>query len=415
MLRHVWTWVRGRLAGGSTPARVRLLSAVTAVLALLFAMLGAYGVDRRANAIDAAAASATQLLLAQDIEVRLLRADALASENFLRGGLEDPAVRQAYVEELEAAGEGLVAVSNRVPADVLTALREVSTAVARYAGLVEQSRANNRQGFPVGVTYLLQANRVLGDDVLPALRAVQQSLRGDVNGQLDAADRAGLWLHAGGWLLVAACAGGLLWLAQRFRRLVNVPLAAALAAVLLVVVVGGMVQGSSIDDAERATSGALQTADLAAQARSSAFRARTQEAVALIQRGNGAAADAAWADADGDGRAALEPLCNSFEVCEPVRRYDAYASVYASVRAADTADGDWEGAVARSLTDSAVAFATFDRSSAEVVDNAAVAAAGELSGATDGLGLLRAAVFVVGVAAAGLALIGYGQRLKEYR
>ena len=68
MLLAVWTWVRGRLAGGATPARLRLFASATVVVAVAFALLGAYGVDRRAGAIDQAAESADQLLLAQDVE-----------------------------------------------------------------------------------------------------------------------------------------------------------------------------------------------------------------------------------------------------------------------------------------------------------------------------------------------------------
>lgn len=415
MLRPVWTWVRGRLAGGSTPARLRALSAGTVVLALLFALLGSYGVDRRERAIGNAAASSAQLLAAQGIEVRLLRADALASENFLRGGLEDPGTRQAYVAELAAAGEGLVSVSNDAPASVLPSLREVSTAVARYSGLVEQARANNRQGYPVGVTYLLQANRVLGDEVLPALRDVQRSLRSDVNNQLDSADRAGLWFHTSGWLLVAALVGGSVWLAQRFRRLLNLPLVAATAAVLLMMIVGGSTQGSSITTAEAATAGPLQTADLAAQARSAGFRARTQEAIALIQRGNRSVADSAWTDANLVAEAALDRLCEQFKVCAPRNGYDQYVDTYGLVRSTDIDDADWESAVDLSLRESARVFGGFDQASETVTINSASEAAVEFDGAGDGLGLVRTLAIGVGLLAAGLALAGYGQRLKEYR
>jgi len=224
----------GLLRGGNTPTRLRAWMVGTAVVAVLFGVLGALGISRRDASLGDAAAASQQLIAVQDIRVRLVHADALATENYLRGGIEDATKRATYVSELAAVGDALVQAGNRVLPNEATRLAEVSTALGVYSGLIEQARANNRQGYPVGQAYLKVANdKVL--EMAATLRGVELSLRHQVNDNLDRADRAGVWIHALGWtlLLLVVVGGG--WVAVRFRRLVNVPL--ALAAMLTLVLV----------------------------------------------------------------------------------------------------------------------------------------------------------------------------------
>ena len=161
--------------------------------------------------------------------------------------------------------------------------------------MIEQARANNRQGFPVGAAYQREANVVAGD-VVEQLHAVEQGQRDTVNEELAAAHRAGAWLALSGWMLVAVIALVGLWLAVRFRRVINVPLALGLVAVLVALIAATAAQGRAISHADAAVAGSLTTADLVAQARAAAYDAVSQEALTLINRGNGAADEAAWVD-----------------------------------------------------------------------------------------------------------------------
>ena len=77
--------------GGSTPARLRAWMVATAVVAVLFGVLSATGVDRRASSLRVADEASQQLIAVQDVQVRLVHADAIARENYLRGGIEDGA------------------------------------------------------------------------------------------------------------------------------------------------------------------------------------------------------------------------------------------------------------------------------------------------------------------------------------
>jgi len=192
-----------RLTFTSTPARLSVLRAVFIVLAVVFAVVGAFGVNQRAKAIDHVRTASAQLLALQDIQVRIVHADAIASSSYLRSGQEDPAQRTAYLDEISKAGDGLVAVSAAAGAGDLAQLSEASRLLGSYVGLVEQARANNRQGFPVGATYQRQANSIISNadtdvpDIVSSLQTVEASQRSQVNHNLATAHRAGA--DGGSW------------------------------------------------------------------------------------------------------------------------------------------------------------------------------------------------------------------------
>jgi len=409
-LGRVW---RGLAKGGSTPARLRAWMIATVVVAVLFGVLSATGVDRRASSLRAADEASQQLIAVQDVQVRLVHADAIARENYLRGGIEDGAKRATYAAELAAVSDGLVSVANSVLPNEAATLAGVSAQLSRYSGLVEQARANNRQGFPVGAAYLRTAN-TLSADMATDLQAVQASLRQQVNDNLDRADKAGVWMHVTGWPLAAMLVAGGAWVAARFRRLLNVPLVTAGLVTLLMLVVGGTIQATAMSDAESATAGQLQAADLAAQGRSASFTAHAQEFSTLIARGSGGD-DSAWQTSVSTTQVALDRLCSIAGECELTPYIKSYSQVHASVRERDDA-GDWDAARESSLDgDASLAFADFDVASGDTAAALGEQAASAMSSAADGLAVLRVLAFLAGLVVAALVLVGYGQRLREYR
>jgi hypothetical protein len=424
-------WVGRLVAGrGSTPFRLRIALLVTIVFAVVFAVLGAYGVGKRRSSIEATRHAATELLQLQDIRVAVVQADSIASRLYLTGGAEDPAQRQSYATAIDTAATELVEVALQLNlgGEQATAMQSANAGLARYTGLIEQARANNRQGFPVGAAYQRQANAVV-NQVVADLRVVEQGQRDAVNDELGAAHRAGGWLALTGWVLVAVVALVGVWLALRFHRLVNVPLALAIVVVVVVLVVASATQGRAVSKADDAVGGSLTTADLVAQARAAAYDAQSQEALTLINRGNGAANEAQWQDSSAVVESALGPACDngSSGGCDLRRPWSDYVAGHRSIRAADDA-GDWDTAVAISLgrasdasrpdADVAAAtkpFATFATDSATLVQGSGAAAQASLSSATDGLALMRALVFLAGLLVIVLAFVGIGQRLREYR
>jgi hypothetical protein len=421
---------RRRLSYTSTPAKLSVLRALLVVLAVVFAVAGAFGVNRRSNAINDVRTAAKQLLALQDIQVRIVHADAIASSSYLRSGQEDPAQRTAYLDEIATAGDGLVAVSGAAANADLDRLSEASRLLGSYVGLVEQARANNRQGFPVGATYQRQANGIVSNtdpdtpDIVSSLRAVEASQRDQINDSLATAHRAGLWLHLAGWLLLIALVLGSVWLSQTFRRVVNIPIALAAVALLLLLLIGGTSQAGAVSDADDAVGTQLAGADSAAQARAAAFEARSQEALTLINRGNGAANEVNWLRGDDIVSQELESGRGSFRDLSKSAAgdYDDYRAAHLEIRELDDG-GDWDSAVKVSLgsepapsgINAVESFNAFDLTVGEIAAHEGDDASSRLTEAGSGLASLRNIVFLGGLVIAVLAALGVGQRSREYR
>lgn len=419
-----------RLVVASTPARLSLLRAALIVLALTFGVVGAFGVNRRANAINEVRTASRQLLALQDIQVRIVHADAIASSSYLRSGQEDPAQRTAYLDEIANAGDGLVAVSAAANAADLVQLSAASRLLGSYVGLVEQARANNRQGFPVGAAYQRQANGIITSadrdtpDMVSSLRTVEASQRAQINHSLASAHRAGIWLHVTGWLLLAALVAGSWWMWRTFRRVVNVPIAIALLLLFLLLLIGGIAQGRAAGNADAAVATPLAGADRAAQARAAAFEARSQEALTLINRGNGAANEVNWQLGNDIVTREMSSGLGSDDGLAGggASAYANYSQAHSEIRALDS-KGDWNRAVAVSLgnqTTSAgvnlvTAFDGFDQAVGQISTAEGTTASARLGTAVDPLDVLRNIIFLAGLIVAALAALGCGQRLKEYR
>ncbi|HEX3089605.1 MAG TPA: hypothetical protein VHQ23_13205 [Ilumatobacteraceae bacterium] len=419
-----------QVASTSTPARLAIVRAVLIILAVVFAVGGAFGINHRANAIGDVRNASGQLLALQDIRVRIVHADAIASSSYLRSGLEDPAQRVAYLDEIGKAGDGLVAVSASANAADLVQLSEASRLLGSYVGLVEQARANNRQGFPVGATYQRQANAIVSNndpdtpDIVSSLQSVEASQRDQINDSLATAHRAGLWMQLTGWLLLIALVLASWWMARRFRRILNIPIAAAAVVLFLLLVIGGSIQAGSVGDTDDAVGTQLESADNAGQARAAGFEARSQEALTLINRGNGAANEANWLVQNdivqqvfGTQLGSEESLSNG-----AIDSYNDYAAGHVEIRTLDNG-GNWDDAVAVSLGQKATStgtkvpdvFDVFDQNIGQIVVNEGSNASSLLADAVSPLRSLRNVVFVAGLVVAVLAALGCGQRLREYR
>ncbi len=325
-----------------------------------------------------------------------------------------PCCAATYEDRLGEATRLLAEVAQRAPASDVEALATANATLTTFAGLVEQARANNLQGFPVGAAYQRQASALVTDDLLPALDAVDLASRQRLNDALSDSTRNGviaivLLLVALVALVVAS------WvLFRRTRRILNVPVAVGAALVLVALLWSAFTllpTGRTIEDTVDTS---LRSADALSRARASAFDARRAESLTLVNRGNGAANEADWRLADAAVVAALDEACASASDCfdEP---WEAYQLEFAEVRRLDNEDGDYDGAVERSLGPAASAFDGFDGATTEA-QNLRV---GQVSSGFDDAGgpleLLRWGVLVAGLAAAAAVVVGFGQRLREYR
>ncbi len=409
-----------------TPGRLRGLAAVTVLAALVFGLAAGYSFRAADGALGRAQANTDQLIRVQAIQNHVVQADADATNAFLVGGLEPAAQRADYTEAVTSASRLIAEAAQSQPADG-PALGALNEALVTYASTIEQARANNRQALPIGAQYLKDASAELRADALPALKNLVDANNARVAEEFDHARNAVWWLIVAGLLTLVVLGLGLVWLARRTRRYVNLPLAAA-AAIVLVALVGGTIGLLSVGNRVDTVRDGVYAATLStAQARIAGFDAKSNESLTLIARGSGAAFETSWKASDVVVQRQLAELSqNSAANGFATLPWKPYATVHGQIRKLDDG-GDWDGAVrlatsstTSSTTSSAgdsgnATFDAFDKSSGNQVASLGKDTASALDRAGGWLPFAGVLGILAGIVAALLAWWGVAQRLEEYR
>jgi len=396
----------------STPQRLRLLSLGVVVVGLVIGVIGALIFTYLAVSLSRAKADTAQLIRVQKIQSNLLSADATATNAFLVGGLEPPTQRAAYDQAMSSTSSLIAEAAQAQPADG-TALAALNQQVLSYAGMIEQARANNRQGLPIGAQYLRNASAQLRSDALPILNNLVSANAARATDEMKAG--------AGYIVLVIALLGlggviaAQVWLARRFKRKINVGMLAS-SIVLLVLVIGSLIVVLQLRSSlQEISSGSLAAVNTAADARINANDAKSNESLTLIARGSGQAFEAAWkSSAD----SVAENLGRLTDKPELVGQWQAYTDVHTQIRALDD-EGQWDKAVAKatgSANDSSnTVFGAFDSNLAGYLDGVSQEASNSLANEQPVMVVAAVLILLGGLAAALLGRRGVAERLREYR
>ena len=416
--------VTGRLAAqvrnwlSGTPGRMRQLLIAGAVTAIVFGFAAAQGFAEADGALDRAVANTAQLVRIQNIQTNLARADADATNAYLRGGLEPPAQREDYTTALSTAS-GLIAEAARSqPADS-AALAALNQAVLDYAGLVEQARANNRQGLPIGAQYLKVGSSGLRTDATPLLQNLIKANQDRVDLEFGRVTRGFVWLSVAGLLALAVFGLSLMWIARRTHRYVNVPLAVGGGAILLTTVIGAISLsnvGVAVDDVK---DGPYSATVALAQARIAAYDAKSNESLTLISRGSGQAYEKAWTAANVQVQSQLiKARTVDGRAVSAANLWDVYVASHRTIRDADD-KGDWNTAVDRAIgttgNSANKTFGEFDAEATQLLTRTSTETRDGLGDAGGALQVARWLSLLVGIAAALCVFWGVSQRLEEYR
>lgn len=397
-----------------TPGRMRAFLVLAAAVSVVFGLAAAQGFRQSDGALDRAKANAAQVVRIQAIHTNLVSANADATNAFLVGGLEPPDQRQHFVESMASAARLISEAATAQPADQ-EALGELNTTLITYDGLIEQARANNRQGLPIGSQYLRNANAVLQNDSLPLVNALVDANEKRVDTEFDGVAYGTIWVLAGGVLAVVIYAITLRWLARRTHRYINIPIAAGGLLILLTTIVGSVTLSSASGDASSTRDDAYAKTLALSRARIAAYDARSNESLTLIAHGSGDAFDKAYNTASATVDEELRKSSgNGLEAS-----WNNYKAIHTKVRKADTG-GDWDSAVAMAVgttkdNNSVDAFTSFDESSSGQLQSTSDAVAAELSDTRGGLPPIGWLGLPIGIVAALLVAWGMSQRLEEYR
>ena len=380
------------------------------MVCLVFGALTALQLALAWQANRTAAADTQQLIRVQGIKASLLRADALATNAFLIGGLEPAEQRAAYDDAIDETVRSMTDAARAQPAD-RSALSALSSAVLDYVGSMDQARANNRQGLPVGGAYLRKASGELRSTALPI---VDELVAANSARATDAMGAHHPWLV----LLPAVLGVALLflcnrWIARHFRRRVNTGLALAMAAIAVVGIAAGLVSNSNQNQNDELTGGSFEAVVDGATARTAANDAKANESLRLIARGSGQAFEDAWVAA----AATVDQALTEQSLTGLQGDWATYKSQHQEIVDLDDG-GDWDAAVllATSSEDGSPS-ATFEDFDARLQDSLSQSGAQTTDTLKNGNSILLVLVVLAvlaGLVSAGFASVGVNQRLKEY-
>ncbi|WP_406367087.1 hypothetical protein [Streptomyces sp. NBC_01546] len=434
-------WAEGveqlRRAATTEPGRLRIIGAALAALILVFGTVGLWEISGRTTAAEDVVGRSQPLSAdAASIYRSLADADTASSSGFLLGAKEEREVRLRYEKDIANASRLLVSAAANTGGnqDSRAQITLLSEQLPRYTGLIEQARAANRQGLPLGGAYLRYANEQMTTQLLPAAQRLYEAETGRLYADYDDSRSWPLASLAAGLVALAA----LVWAQRRnyrrTNRVFNHGLLAATAAsvvVLLWLAVGHTVARASLSEARAQGQESLKVLN---DAQIASLQARAGENLTLIARGAVLAADTKSDKYDVDfttnmkeldaGLATALRLADDQAGREPVTRaadgVKLWKQRHSAAREADL-KGDYEAALAQVVGDkdhkdsSGAAFDTVDASLEQAVAHEQrefTRAARDGLGALGGLLTGTAALAVVGAAA---ALLGIGRRLSEYR
>ena len=396
----------------STPQRLRLLSLGVVVVGLVIGVVGALIFTYLAVSLSRAKADTAQLIRVQKIQSNLLSADATATNAFLVGGLEPPAQRAAYDQAISSTSSLIAEAAQAQQADG-TALAALNQQVLSYAAMIEQARATNRQGLPVGAQYLRNASAQLRSDALPILNNLVSANAARATDEMKAG--AGYIVLVLTLLGLGGVIAAQIWLARRFKRKINVGMLAS-SIVLLVLVIGSLIVVLQLRSSlKEISSGSLAAVNTAADARINANDAKSNESLTLIARGSGQTFEAAWKSS---ANSVAENLGRLTDKPELVSQWQAYTDVHTQIRALDDG-GQWDKAVAKatgSANDSSnTVFGAFDSNLAGYLDGVSQEASNSLANEQPVMVVAAVLILLGGLAAALLGRRGVAERLREYR
>jgi hypothetical protein len=350
---------------------------------------------------------------AQNLHAALSSLDATAASAYLSAGSQTPPIRAQYQQALAGAASALAdATAGATDVQTRTAVAEISAQLATYTGLVEAARANNLQGNVIGSAYFREASSLMQATLLPGAENIYRSNLAVVEEKqrsIGSAPATGLALFG---VALAAVAVGSLIMFRRTNRQFNLGLVAAASVVLLAmvwIVVATRLVANDIEQSRR--DGTAQFERLAG-ARILAQRARTDETLELVTRGDLTTGEESFHEHIDDLAAHL--AAGPETAAQAVQRW--VASHGRQVEAAQR--GDYSGAVAQAIgsdpSASAAQFGAVESSLLTEIKQTRATLRDEVSSAGRFLAWSPTVALVLMMVAASAAVAGLWPRLKEF-
>jgi hypothetical protein len=271
----------------TTPGRILTIGIVLAALGGISAFATSTTINHRQQVLTTVLNHTEPLSFAAGrLYTTLSVADAAAATAFIAEAEPQP-VRQRYEQAITDASVAVTRASSGLTDEPLVQLLgRINAELAVYTGLIEIARTNNREGNPVGSSYLSEASGLMQSTILPDAARLYQatSERVDVEATASTQIPAPVIMVVGATVIFGAFSHR--WLARRTRRRINPGLVVGALAILVMVVWVGTALTISTTASRSAKDTAAESLKTVTNVAITAQQARADETLSLIRRGD---------------------------------------------------------------------------------------------------------------------------------
>ena len=271
----------------TTPGRILTIGIVLAALGVSSAFATSTTINHRQQVLTTVVNHTEPLAFAAGrLYTTLSVADAAAATAFIAQAEPRP-VRQRYEQAITDAAVAVTRASSGLTDEPLVQLLgRINAELAVYTGLIEIARTNNREGNPVGSSYLSEASGLMQSSILPDAAQLYQA----TSERVDTETTASTHFPAPVILVVASTvvfgAFSDRWLARRTRRRINPGLVVGALGILVMVVWVGTALTISTTASRSAKNTAAESLKTVTNVAITAQQARADETLSLIRRGD---------------------------------------------------------------------------------------------------------------------------------
>ena len=409
----------------TTPGRILSIGIVLACLGVASAFATSTTINHRQQVLSTVLNHTEPLSFAAGrLYTTLSVADAAAATAFIAQA-EPRGVRLRYEQAITDAAVAVTRASSGLTDQPLVELLgRINAELAVYTGLIEVARTNNREGNPVGSSYLSEASGLMQSTILPDAQLLYKA----TSERVDTETTASTQIPAPVILVVSATvvfgAFSHRWLARRTKRRINPGLVVGALGILVMMVWVGTALAISTTASRSAKDTAADSLKIVTNVEITAQQARADETLSLIRRGDEEIRkqsfyqridmmhdqiDRYMARPDavdkGDLQGADQLLVRWRQAND---RINSYISVGNYRAATEVALGSGEN-------DSTPAFDKLDDSLVKVMDQSRTHLRNDVLNARSGLSGAQLGGVVLSLGAAVAVALGLWPRLKEYR
>lgn len=409
----------------TTPGRILTIGIVLATLGGISAFATSTTINHRQQVLTTVLNHTEPLSFAAGrLYTTLSVADAAAATAFIAEAEPQP-VRQRYEQAITDASVAVTRASSGLTDEPLVQLLgRINAELAVYTGLIEIARTNNREGNPVGSSYLSEASGLMQTTILPDAAKLYQATSERVDAETTASTQipAPVIMVVGATVVFGAFSHR--WLARRTRRRINPGLVVGALAILVMVVWVGTALTISTTASRSAKDTAAESLKTVTNVAITAQQARADETLSLIRRGDEEKRKQSFYQRlDSMHRQLDQYMSRSDAVDKPdlegadqllLRwrqandRITSYISV-GNYRAAT------QVALGSSEEDSTPAFDKLDEELVKAMDQGRITLRNDVINARSGLSGAQVGGVVLSLGAAIAVALGLWPRLKEYR